>query len=164
MRLRCDASAQKHAYGGFLMRNTLVLGILLAMGNLATADDWPQWLGPRRDSSSTEVVKAWKEPLKILWKQPVGEGHGGPVIARGKVYLHVRTPGKAEEALTVLDADSGKPLWKTAYPRKKTDIKFGNGPRSEPCVVDGKVYTFGITGILTCFDANADKILWQLAP
>ena len=39
------------------MRNTLALGILFLPVMAATAADWPQWLGPKRDSGSTEVVK-----------------------------------------------------------------------------------------------------------
>ncbi len=144
------------------MRQLLSLCLLTALTIAARADDWPQWLGPKRDGASTEVVKPWKEPLKILWKQPVGEGHGGPVVANGKVYVHARSPGKNEEVLAVFDADSGKPAWSTTYPRKETQIAFGNGPRSEPAVTGGKVYTFGISGILACFDAASDKIHWQV--
>ena len=144
------------------MRTPLVLGVWLCLAGLAAADDWPQWLGPKRDGSSTEIVKPWKEPLKILWKEPIGEGDGAPVIAKGKVYLHTRTPKKFEEALTAFDAVSGKQLWNSAYPRSKAEFFYGNGPRSSPCVVDGKVYTFGITGILSCFDTEAGKSVWQV--
>ena len=144
------------------MQRTLCLGILLLLTSNAVAADWPQWLGLKRDGSTTEIVKAWKEPLKIAWKQPVGEAHGGPVIVKGKAYLFFRTPGKNEETLVAFDAESGKPLWSTPYPRKETKIAFGNGPRGVPAVVDGKVYTFGITSILTCFDADDGKILWQV--
>ncbi len=105
----------------------IIAGLLLAP--ITHAGDWPQWLGPKRDSISPETVKPWKEPLKILWKQPVGEGHGAPVVADGKVYLHMRPNGQNEEAIAVFDAVSGKPLWTTTYPRKATKIPFGNGPR-----------------------------------
>jgi outer membrane protein assembly factor BamB len=150
------------------VRNALPLAILLSIATPVIADDWPQWLGPKRDSSSTEVVKPWKEPLKILWKQEVGvptqkiEGYGGPVVAKGKVFLFYRTPGKDEETLAAFDADSGKEIWKTSYPRPKTDFMFGNSPRSSPAFVDGKIYTFGITSILTCFDADKGNIVWQV--
>lgn len=138
----------------------------LVAANL-TAADWPQWLGPKRDGATTEIVKPWKEPLPIVWKQKVGvvekqiQGHGGPVVAGGKTFLFFRTPGKYEETLACFDADSGKPLWSTPYPRKKADFAYGNDPRSAPCVVGGKVYTYGITGVLTCFNAADGKIDWQ---
>ncbi len=144
------------------MRNLLALSLMLSIGAVALADDWPQWLGPKRDGGSSEIVKSWKEPLKIAWKQPVGEGHGGPVVAKGKVYLFARTPGKNEETLATFDAESGKPGWATPYPRVETKIAFGNGPRGVPIVADGKVYTFGISSVLSCFDLETGKIVWQV--
>jgi outer membrane protein assembly factor BamB len=144
------------------MRYLPAIIITLACASTTRADDWPQWLGMKRDGGTKEIVKPWKEPLKIAWKQDVGEAHGGPVVAKGKLYLCYRTPGKNEETLAAFDAETGKPIWSTPYPRHETKIAFGNGPRSAPCVVDGKVYTFGITSILTCFDADKGKILWQV--
>ena len=112
------------------MRILVALCSCLWLAGTAGADDWPQWLGVHRDGGSKEIVKPWKEPLKVLWKTPVGEGHGGPVVVKGKVYLHFGTPNKFEENLAVFDADTGKPLWKNTYPRgKQVKFPFGNGPR-----------------------------------
>ena len=150
------------------MTRILSLTFFLLTATIVAADDWPQWLGPKRDGSSAEIVKPWKGPLKILWKETIGtdskktKGHGSPVVVKGKLYLHMGTPGKAEETLAAFDADSGKPLWKQAYPRGQTKAYFGSDPRDSPCVVGGKIYTFGITGVLTCFDADNGKILWQV--
>src|ERR1019366_187829 len=144
------------------MRKSVALVVVLLIGSCASAADWPQWLGPKRDGSSTEGVKPWKEPLKILWKEPVGEAHGGPVVAEGKTYLFYRTPGKDEETLAAYDATKGNIIWKNSYPRPAVNIPFGNGPRGVPTVNDGKVYTFGITGILTCVDAMTGKRIWQV--
>src|SRR5436305_5215639 len=52
------------------------------------AADWPQWLGPNRDGSTSEIVVSWKTPPKVLWHLKVAEGHSSPVIASGKVILH----------------------------------------------------------------------------
>jgi outer membrane protein assembly factor BamB len=144
------------------VRNIIPLGVLLSMTSTGAAADWPQWLGAKRDGSSTEVVKPWKEPLKILWKEPIGEGDGAPVIVKGKVFLHTRTPGKYEESVAAFAADTGKPIWKTPYPRKKADFLYGSGPRGACCVADGKVYAFGITGVLSCFDADKGTLVWQV--
>jgi outer membrane protein assembly factor BamB len=144
------------------MNGLRALVVLLAMAPLATAGDWPQWLGPNRDGSTSEKVPAWKEPLKILWKQPVGEGHSSPVVAGGKVYLHTRIKDTTQEQLAAFDAATGKPLWQQAYECGKFKSLFGNGPRGTPAVADGKVYTLGITGFLTCFDAAKGGQLWQV--
>jgi outer membrane protein assembly factor BamB len=150
------------------MRHLTAFCILTILATSVRADDWPQWLGRKRDGATAEVVKPWKAPLKILWTQEVGvvekqiQGHGGPVVAAGAVYLFFGTPGKDEETLAAYDAANGKLRWKASYPRKKVNVPFGNDPRSAPCVVDGKVYTFGITSVLTCFDAGNGKIVWQV--
>ena len=79
----------------------------------------------------------------------------------GRVYLHTRVKDKTEEQLTAFDADSGKPLWEKSYERSKFTSPFGNGPRGTPAVVDNMVYTYGITGMLSCFDAVEGRLIWQ---
>jgi outer membrane protein assembly factor BamB len=138
------------------------LALLLLTAVLANAGDWPQWLGPKRDGSSTEKVAPWKDTLKVLWRQPVGEGHGSPVVAGGQVFLHVKVKDKDEEEVLAFDVKDGKQVWAHKYARGNATFKFGNGPRATPTVADGKVYSFGITGILTCCEAASGKEVWQV--
>src|SRR5262249_28949650 len=70
--------------------------------------------------------------------------------------------GKDEEALTAYDAKSGKQLWQKTYPRAKFFSIFGTGPQATPAVAGGRVFTHGITGILSCFDAEEGDLLWQV--
>jgi outer membrane protein assembly factor BamB len=141
------------------LRSTL---LLFACAGPAVAGDWPQWLGPRRDASTDETVPAWKGSLKELWRQPIGEGNSSPVVANGRVYVHTKIADKNAEAVVAFDAASGKELWRTPYNRAEFASLYGNGPRATPSVVDGKVFTHGITGVLTCFDAASGKIIWQV--
>ncbi len=135
---------------------------LLMLTAVAVAGDWPQWLGPNRNGTTAEIVKPWKGDLKIAWRKPVGEGHGSPVVAEGRVYLNARVIGKDEEIVTCLDAATGKEVWHFDYPRGPFKGLFGNGPRGTPAVVGGKVYAYGATGFLTCIDATTGKMLWQV--
>lgn len=150
------------------MRKAISFVAILAITASAAAADWPQWLGMKRDGATTEIVKPWKGELKVAWKQTVGvaepviQGHGGPVVAGGKAFLFYRTPRKYEETLAAYDAETGKPIWTTSYPRRKADFLYGNDPRSAPTAVGGKIYTFGITSVLTCFNAADGKIDWQV--
>jgi outer membrane protein assembly factor BamB len=146
-------------------RMTLWSRSLLALALCATAaaaGDWPQWLGPNRDGASPEKVAPWKDAPKVLWQQPVGEGNSSPVVAGGRVYLHTRVADKNEEELTAYDAQTGTRQWHTAYARADFKSLFGNGPRATPAVAGGRVYTHGITGVLTCFDAASGNQLWQV--
>ena len=94
--------------------------------------------------------------------QPVGEGNGSPAVADGKVFVHSKVKGKNAERVEAFDAVSGAPLWDKSYDRPAFTSFFGNGPRSTPAYSDGKLYTHGITGILTCFDAKDGAQLWQI--
>jgi outer membrane protein assembly factor BamB len=138
----------------------LLLTVLAAAP--AAAQDWPQWLGPRRDGSTSDQVRPWKGPLKVLWHLPVGEGHSSPVVAGGKVFLHTRVKDKEEEEVTAYDADTGKVAWHSAYPRAKFSSPFGTGPQATPAVANGRLYAYGATALLTCFDAADGKQLWQV--
>jgi outer membrane protein assembly factor BamB len=135
---------------------------ILVLAVSASADDWPQWLGPTRDNATTLKVAPWTGALKTEWKQPVGEGHSSPVVAGGRVYLHDRVRGKNEEQVTAWDAETGREVWRRTYPRAEFKSMFGGGPRATPLVDGDRLYTFGVTGILACWEAATGKPLWQL--
>src|SRR5262249_20555346 len=50
----------------------------------------------------------------------------------------------------------------TAYKRAPVTTFYGNGPRATPTCVDGRVYTFGISGLLTCFHYVKGDQVWQV--
>jgi outer membrane protein assembly factor BamB len=135
---------------------------LLACVSAAGAADWPQWLGPTRDASSPEKVAPWKGSPTVVWRQPVGEGHSSPVVAEGRLFVHARVKDKDAEEVLALDAKTGKELWRRSYARRAFTSFFGNGPRATPAVAGGKLYTYGISGVLTCWDAADGKQLWQV--
>jgi outer membrane protein assembly factor BamB len=128
----------------------------------AAAGDWPQWLGPTRDGVSPEKVAPWKQGPQVVWRKVVGRGHSSPVVADGKVYLHAKVDGKDAEEVLAFDARTGRPVWTRTYPRAAFTSQFGDGPRATPTVADRRVYTFGVTGILSCLDAEKGEILWQV--
>lgn len=129
---------------------------------LASAADWPQFLGPTRDNVSPEKVAPWKGDLKPLWKQPVGDAHSSPVVAGGLVYAFYQPKGKNADALAAFDADTGERKWEKSYDREKFSPKFGNGPRSTPVVAGGRVFTLGGTGILAAWDAKTGDLQWKV--
>src|SRR6185369_15955059 len=56
----------------------------------ALAEDWPQWLGSNRDSIWREtgiIEKFPDEGPSVRWREPIGAGYSGPIVAKGKVYL-----------------------------------------------------------------------------
>lgn len=131
-----------------------------------TTPDWPQWRGPRRDGriSGFRCPAAWPRQLTRRWSLPVGAGHASPVIARGRAFVFVRR-GEREHTLC-LDLASGKTVWEDTVAAPFDSVIFpaqrlGKAPRSTPLWHQGKLYTTGVGGLLTCFDAASGKVLWR---
>jgi outer membrane protein assembly factor BamB len=146
------------------MRWSSTVFVLLACAAVVRAEDWPQWLGPRRDGGTAEKVAAWKEkePPKVLWRAAAGHGFSSPVVAGGRVFFHAAVKDRDEEEVVALDAASGKPLWKDVYARPPFSSVLGNGPRATPTVAGKHLYTIGINGLLSCYEVEKGKRLWQV--
>jgi outer membrane protein assembly factor BamB len=90
-------------------------------------------------------------------------GHSSPLFVDGKVYVFARQG--EEEVLLALDGATGKELWRAAQPiaynMHPAARAHGKGPKSTPVYSNGKIYTFGITGVLSCHDARAGRLLWR---
>jgi outer membrane protein assembly factor BamB len=141
---------------------------LLILSTAASAQDWPGWRGAARDGRLTgfKPPAEWPKELKQGWQIEVGEGHASPALVDGRLYVFVRRGG--DEVLACLDASTGKELWKDAQPVDFTPENaaraYGKGPFASPIVADGRVYTFGIAGLLACLDAKTGKPLWRYDP
>jgi len=62
---------------------TLIWALLVSH---TSADDWPQYLGPNRNSTSAQkgLLRNWPtNGPAVLWTVPVGIGFGGPVVKEG---------------------------------------------------------------------------------
>jgi outer membrane protein assembly factor BamB len=129
------------------------------------AGDWPQWRGPNRDSvvPSFAEPKVWPEKLTRKWKVDVGLGYASPVLVGNRVYMFARQGDN--EIVRAFDADSGAKVWEASYAAPFTvssvAARHEKGPKSTPAFAAGKLYTLGMTNIVTAFDAATGKQLWQ---
>jgi outer membrane protein assembly factor BamB len=146
------------------MRWLALVVALFQMPLLGRAGDWPQWLGPQRDGSTPEKIVPWKakETPKVLWKQAIGQAYSSPVVAGGRVIIHACVKDQDEEEVTAFEAATGKQLWKETYARPAFQSVLGNGPRATPTVARNRLYTIGINGVLSCFEVEKGKRLWQV--
>ncbi len=150
---------------------------LIGMPLPAVADDWPQWLGSKRDSIYREQGIQQQMPadgLRILWRTPVSSGYAGPAVAKGRVFVmdYVTTKGESTnspdgrdalngmERVLAMDADSGKRLWTFEYERPY-HLSYPNGPRATPTVDGNYVYTLGAEGDLHCLRVDTGDVLWR---
>ena len=158
------AQSRQASLARMATQGCLLLCLWLASGGVTPAGDWPQWLGPSRNGVSSEVIKPWSDSPEILWRQPVGNGFSTPVLADAKLFVHAEVPEKDSEELIAIDADSGEIAWRKAYDRGPYKSTLGAGPRATPVVDEGRLFSYGITGTLTCFDALTGQRQWQANP
>jgi outer membrane protein assembly factor BamB len=137
----------------------------LALVTVAASAQWPQWRGPNRDGvvPATSVPSAWPEKLALKWRQAIGEGYSSPVVAAGRVFVHSRTD--PDEIVSAFDLATGKPLWSARYPSAFTKNQYATamskGPFSTPLVADGRVFTLGVSAVLSSFDATTGELKWR---
>jgi outer membrane protein assembly factor BamB len=158
------------------LRWAIGLAVFVLCAPVVRGDDWPQWMGPKRDGvwSETGILDTFpKDGPKILWRAKVSGGYGGPSVANGKVYvmdfvtdadnkgeIYERPKISGQERVLCFSADKGELVWEHKYDCNYA-ISFPNGPRVTPTVVDGKVYTVGAEGNLFCLDAEKGKVIWS---
>lgn len=162
-----------------MMRSSAIwLLPVIVLSTLARADDWPQWLGPKRDSVWREqgILQTFPQHgPRIRWRAPIGAGYSGPAVAGGHVYVTDRMLAAGSrnpddpfsrnsipgiERLLCLRESDGSVEWKDEYPCAYT-ISYAAGPRATPLVSGGKVYTVGAEGDVRCLDCNTGKLQWK---
>jgi outer membrane protein assembly factor BamB len=127
--------------------------------------DWAQWRGPNRDgvAGSFTAPKAWPDQLTRKWKVDVGLGYATPILVGDRIYMYARRGD--DEVMMALEAETGKTIWQTSYPAPYTmnpaAARHEKGPKSTPTFANGKLYTLGMSGIVTAYDAATGKQLWQ---
>lgn len=140
------------------------IGLITILVNcfiIVSAQDWPQFLGPDRNSTSPQknILRSWpQEGPKVIWTVNTGIGYGGPVVKNGKVYFLDRDD-KVGDNLRCFDLNTGKELWNFAYDAPGS-VMFP-GSRSVPAVDDKFVYSCGPYGDLYCIDINTHKPVWK---
>jgi len=167
----------------FLLRapRAAVVAALLSFTPVLAADDWPQWLGPKRDAVWRETGIVDKFPAagpKVRWRVPVMPGFSGPAVADGRVIVTDRrlaTGAKVNdedpfdlsvvagsERVLCLDEKSGAVLWQHVY-EAPYGVSYNSGPRASPVISGGRVFTLGTEGNLFCLDAKDGKVVWSRA-
>ncbi len=159
------------------LRMSLLVPLVVA-GAGTRADEWPQWLGPNRDSVWRESGVLEKFPaggLPVRWRTAIGAGYSGPIVAGGRVYVTDReivvppagasaeaeggNSRRCERVLCLNEAD-GTIVWEHAY-ECAYGISYGAGPRVAPLVSGEQVYTLGAEGNLLCLSAADGKVIWS---
>ncbi len=143
------------------MRLGLHLAVITILISTATAADWPQWRGPKRDGHSPEtgLRREWPpDGPPLTWKtNGVGTGYSSVSVAAGKIYtMGDRGDSSFVHALSV----AGRPLWSAKVGKPGGGGGYP-GPRCTPTVDGDRVYALGQYGDVVCVEAETGKEVWR---
>ena len=127
--------------------------------------DWISWQGINGDSRSevTGIIKDWSGGLKKLWDinylclENSSAAWSAPVIQGNRLIVCGRD--SENDLVFCLDAVDGSLLWLGSY-AAETNTSHGSGPRATPYIDDDRVYTFGRSGDLTCWNLLDGETYW----
>ena len=130
-------------------------------GDVAFAENWPNWRGPTRDgiSAETNLPVEWDTEQNIAWKRAMPAWSGStPVIWNELIFINVAVDDDNLE-LWCLDRNTGETQW--ARPLSDGNRRLRKQNMSSPSpVTDGeRVWVMTGTGIIKAFDFEGDE-LW----
>jgi outer membrane protein assembly factor BamB len=123
---------------------------------------WPGFRGPRRDSAipGVSIATDWAvSPPVELWRRPIGPGWSSFAVHRGLLYTQEQRGD--EEIVAAYSVATGEPVWMHSDATRFYESNGGAGPRGTPTFGEGRIYTFGATGILNALDATDGSVVWS---
>lgn len=126
---------------------------------------WRQWRGPERNGIAPqfEVPQAWPDSLDEVWRVDIGNGHASPLVVGQRLLLHVRQENV--DRVMALDLKDGSTLWEQRYEvdfePQKIVAWHDRGPFSTPLADEGILFTESIDGVLSAWEIESGRPLWQ---
>ena len=125
---------------------------------------WPRFRGNNFDGVAPDgppLARSWPEGgPERLWSVNVGEGHAGPAVLDGRVYLLDYDQTERRDALLCLSLRDGAEIWRFSYP---VDVMRQYGmSRTVPAVTEKSVVSFGPKCDVTCVDSRTGEFKWAL--
>jgi outer membrane protein assembly factor BamB len=128
----------------------------------AQPGDWTEFRGANRrgEVHGLKIATDWEShPPKQVWRHRIGPAWSSMLVIGDRLFTQEQR-GEAEVVLC-LDAATGREMWAHQNQTRWYDPQGGAGPRSSPTFSEGRIYTLGATGVLSCLEAASGNVCWS---
>jgi outer membrane protein assembly factor BamB len=159
---------------GIVPRRSRLFVALLALSNLVTHAQWPEYRGPWSnghvsapgDTKAAGLPLHWSESRNVRWKTPIPlRGWSTPVVLNGQIWLTTASEDGHDFFALCVEADTGKIVFDRELFHADSPEPLGNPVNGyaspSPVIEPGRVYVhFGSYGT-ACLDTAHFNLLWK---